>query len=295
MSQGKVTPIARPRTPPFDHGYSFIDKITIWLRDPLSKEGVQDLRQRCDAGKLHVSSKKPFPRWGYEQRLQICQPTREVLEMFAKRNDVFLNYLELAIDFGCNSEDDLDAAYDFLSHHIVKSHHGKQKVKCVGNRRRGTLYWALRNSGNVLVLYADRPSKVTGEVFNAHVEWRIKGSPALKRQKLESLIDLLNLDVRQFWAKRLSLQKVSLVKLGRAQQNFQRKTNRRGDWIIKRGRFAYDIDYRTGCTLMHTFGSVQSLIDEWKWINVRRCLTPIAVESLCQRRFKQWSMQEICL
>jgi hypothetical protein len=260
-------------------GEAFIDRATLWLINPLSKEQLKALRQRCGFRKLHVSRRKPFPHWPYEQRLQICQPKRDVLEIFLHRNDVLLNYVEIALDLTFDSEDERDEAYKFICQHIVKDHHRDQKVKFVG-KEGATRYSAPRNSPNVLVIYRDRASKVTGEVFCVHVEWRIKGRPALKRQQFESLADLVNIEFFAFWQKRLRLHAVNRQKLGRKHNNYFRKTNRRGNWVKRWGRLEIDFDLRSGGLLMRLHGSVQTLIDEVRFIDVRGCLTPIPVEHL---------------
>jgi hypothetical protein len=270
-----VNTISAPINP--DGKYAYFDKVQIWLRQPLNDNAIQSLQSQCGQGGLHVTQQTARFDFSLQQRLQLNQPSQQALQRLSKRNDVHLNAIEFALDLTFVHEDEKDDAFAFISFHHIKKWHGKQHVKFAN----GTRYAAQRTATNNLTLYADRPSKATGEINCVHCEWRTKGRKALSRLGIVQIRDLLNFDHHAFWSKRLLLYRINHDRLGRAYNNQQMNTNRRDPWLHRtEGGFVYNMDKRTGAILVRAFASIQQLIDAKTVKDTGNCLVPITVNQL---------------
>jgi hypothetical protein len=251
----------------------YIDVIRCWLRNPLSDSDLAWLREH--AGGLHVHDGPSRFDYNFVQRITLYQP-REALEWLSRRNDVSPNYAEFSLDWVFASEGDRIAAFRATACTLVKQHHRAQGIRFVGEGDHLTLYSGPRTAPNVIAVYADKPSKITGEPC-VHVEWRAKGVPALRRAGIHSIRDLLDFDHRQFWRDRLILCEVNRRGLGRRYNNWTRKSRRRAPWVIRyAGGFSYDVDLRAGSIIARACGTTQGVIDHCgKHFNVRPCLTRI--------------------
>lgn len=270
--------------------YAYPDKVTAWVKCPLSaaeyawvKErcGYVDLRRNGDLVKMRDRWVRIwFPDPSYRQRVQMCQPSKELLEWFAHRNDVHMSYVELSLDWVFDDGESRADAYRFARRHHVKRHHRDQGIRFFQGEGGVTRYSGPRGAPNVLAIYYDKPSRVTGEVYCVHHDWRMKGA-ALRRASIASVRDLLELDYHKFWADRLLLRSLLVSRLGRAHQNWFRRTARRSPWIVRQGRFTYDVDRRVGSTIVRTLGSTQAVLDKFsRRFDMRRCLVPIDVSHL---------------
>ena len=230
----------KPKIGKIEGRWPFIDKIQVWLADPLTREQLSELRSRC----AHVHSRRELmPFHGqWRHRLQLCQPDDDalaLLDSFAHGRRM-VNYVEVALDLTTASRRDADDLAERLSRTWIKPWRGKQVVARVGN----TLYGAQnRRIRNQAVMYADQHSKATGEVYCVHLEWRITGADAVRAVGLSQLRDLIELDFREFWSKRLQLRHIDIGKLGRA----FRRTRRRKPWVVEWWpSHVVDMDQRAG-------------------------------------------------
>ena len=114
---------------------------------------------------------------------------------------------------------DWEDAYRFTCKHHVKLYHRTQKVAFVGERG-CTRYSGPRKAPNVMVVYCDKPSKVTGEYNCVHFDWRIKGFDALCRAGIKSIRHWLNMDKRKFWSERILLRQFNLNRLGEVHRSW---------------------------------------------------------------------------
>ena len=255
---------------------AYIDEIQMWLQQPLTRVQLNRLAQQCGSCYWCPETKRGQPEYG--QRLQLRQPSRSALHSFRARGDVLINRLELALDWTFDDHLQRDEASDLVGCYLVKRWHGRQQL---GNCE-GTLYTSRRLSVPTnLVVYADRPCRITGEVNCVHVEWRTLGVRNLRRCGLATIDELLRLDHRSFWQRRLVLRAVNFAALGRHYHNTLIGSHRRNRWIQNFGPVAYDYDVRAGCVLARLAGSVQALIDEHhNSFDVIRCLAEIDVGHL---------------
>lgn len=253
--------------------YAYLDRVDVWLGHPLSRSKLEWLERQCRGG-VHVRNKPMNFNSFYRQRLQLRQPSHEALQSLSTLNDVLLCYVEFVLDWTFHTEAERDEARDLFDKHHVKKWHGRQRLRFVKRTR----YTGPRSAANVLATYSDRESKVTGEVFCVHTEWRIRRSRALRAAGVNGLADLLTLDHRGFWSQRLLISALDLRQLGRLHCNTERHTRRRKPWILS---FRYDVHLRAGAIIFNALGSTQAVIDDCgPRFDVKSCLTSINVRHL---------------
>jgi hypothetical protein len=251
MSPGEL---ARARRIVPTEKMSYVDSIQLWLKNPLLPRTRLDwLAAHCDSIDIRQQAKRWDP--SHQVRLQMRRPRREALQWLATLDGMVMNYVEIGLDWTFTSEEERDAAQEFIRTHHVKRWHGDQQVTF---HKGITRYTAQRRVPNKLVSYADRPSRITGEIYCVHVEWRLNGARALRRAGIATVSELLKLDHHQFWKERLLLRRVNLEALGR-QYNVHvlGKGRRRGPWIAFYGpgkSIRYNFDGRAGYILMRTCG-----------------------------------------
>jgi hypothetical protein len=240
----------------------------------LTKEEIAWLRTQAGGPKMRVwnGPARFDPR--YVQRITLFQPTNEALQSLVTR-DPHMTYVEISLDWIFSSRSDKDDAVEFLWKHLVKKNHRDQQVRFVGKDDKITRYSGPRSAPNVIVVYADKPSKVTGQDHCVHIDWRINSGAALRRAGIHSLRDLLDLNYRQFWRKRLKICSLNLRALGRMHLNRNNSVKRRGPWVqyFCNGRFVYDVHLRIGSIIVRVNQSTQAVIDRHrKDFEVNRCV-----------------------
>jgi hypothetical protein len=265
--------------------YGFVDKAQVWLKQPLSHARLKLLKRQCGPGGLHKKSEKAWFDCTLMQRLQLNQPSLEALQSLCSIDGLLLNYVEISLDWVFDHEGARNGAYDFMCQYHVKKYHRGQGIRWEGGGV--TRYTGPRKAPNVLAVYRDRPSKVTGEVNCVHFDWRIKGAVALRRAGITSLTDLVELNHRQFWNGRLLLRALSLRDLGRMYHvHVAGKGRRRGAWVVFSGRkgFPYHADLRAGAAILRALNSTQAVLDCYIGkFNVNRCLRNVSGEHLLPR------------
>ena len=179
--------------------------------------------------------------------------------------------LDLIVDDGVEAE----TLREFFDKHLIQRWHGKQDVSRSGS----ITYWGHRWSRNQPVIYHDLPSKISGQVFCVHVEWRTKQASAVRALGIRRLRDLARFNHREFWTKKLQLRAVDYGKLGR----IFRKTRRRNPWIVEwLPGHPFDMDRRIGRMIASAsqrspLGSVQAIKDFCPF-NIDRALVKLPVE-----------------
>ena len=259
--------------------FSYCDAIQIWLKHPLPRKDLTWLRSKC--GSIHVHDQPARFDWSYQQRLQLRQPTHAALQSLSTLNELYLNRVELSLDWTFANEPERDAAYQLVCLHHVKKWHGQQHI----GFKKLTRYTGPPGARNLMALYPDKACRITGEVFCVHLDWRIKGPGAVRAAGVSSLHDLLDFNYRQFWEGKLLLCEFDVRSLGRHyNSHVAGKGRRRGPWIYFCGHdgwFAYDVDLRTGAIIIEALQSTQQVIDCYRGkFNVNRCLKSIEVQHL---------------
>jgi hypothetical protein len=262
---------------------TYIDIAQVWLREPLPKTELPRQFLRPYKAAVHYGKLKSDPSYRLRLRLHHGPELYSYLRYLDARGGVFLNYAELALDWVFDDETQHQYANEFAGQHQLKLYHRRQHGV---NWVKGTRYSGPSGLAQRVVQYADRVSKVTGEGPCVHFCYRMRGVNALRRNGMDSLTDLLALNPREFWFKRLRFFAVDARALGRRLLNQQHRTRRRGPLISRRvlpnGReFQYDLDHRTGCVVLRAIPTVQEAVDFYKAkISIRACLVPIEISHL---------------
>ena len=137
----------------------------------------------------------------FVQRLTLFQPSPEALIWLARR-DVHMSYMEVSLDWTFENEAEKDDAFAFVCRYLVKQHHRSgQGIRFVGKDGKFTRYTAARGAPNLIAMYADKPSKATGEIFCVHLDWRISRAYALRRAGIYKVSDLINFNHQEFCAR----------------------------------------------------------------------------------------------
>jgi hypothetical protein len=170
--------------------YAYIDKIQFWVIDPLDQHTLDLLKAECGKGGLSVSNKRARFDYRFRQRVQLRQPTEKAFRLLSKRNDVLVNGVEIALDLIFKNWCDRDTAIEFFHEHLVRRWHGsRQEIRVYrhGQLNRAGIdsgqcrYDAGRSAPNMIVVYPEPFSRVTGELHCVHIEWRAKGVRAILR------------------------------------------------------------------------------------------------------------------
>lgn len=236
--------------------YAYVDVIHVWFQETLNARQVAWFRGQC--GSSHSQDRAPWWDRSYNQEFRLRQPSKEALEFLARRNDVLLTYAELALDIIMDDEQGCGHLLDIFEKHYLQRWHGKRETKFfagVGGRTAKG-----RSRGTTISWYADRPSKITGEVNCFHIEAQVQGSGALRRIGINHPRDLLSFDHAALWRRQLHncFFQLDVGRLYRTWNNQHRGTRRRKPDVDKNGR---NRDRAKGAVLFRAFGSLQALVD----------------------------------
>jgi hypothetical protein len=204
----------------------YFDKVVVWLLQPADKATIKELKKQC----AHLHKGRKPARWNshFRQRLEFKRPSPEALRWIASRNDALISQVEFALDYIFATWDDRDDAYDFLDQHLIRRWHGKKQPIVIYPGKNQTRYDAPRSARNKIVFYRQPHSRITGELYCLHTEWRSNGNKALEGIGSYSGKDLANFDHHKFWKKRLVLCRLlDEDRVGRFIHNFDNKTKRR--------------------------------------------------------------------
>jgi hypothetical protein len=211
----------------------------------------------------------------YRQRLDFKQPGDVALQWIAGRPDALINAVEVAADWIFRDRNERDDAADFLHWHLVRRWHPRKAAIYVHPGTARTRYDARRGARNMVVVYTEAFSRVTGECCNVHLEWRANGAQAVRALGIESGRDLLDFDHRGFWEKRLMLVHVDPARLGQYMRNRRNGTRSRAidppndtDDCEPRprrycNRTVVPDDGRDGQIVLDGVGCLQELIDTY--------------------------------
>jgi len=179
---------------------------------------MQALERLCgdEGAKLLLGSPDFGPRWG--SRVDLFQPRTAALQLLHQsikgRYVAELAYIEIALDMIAKDQAKADAIGAGVLRHCVRPY--QRRDVCL---RGSIFYWASRLAPSNLVLYLDKPSKQAGARDGspcAHLEVRLRGSPALAQANLYGLPDVIGLDHLAFWERAVRLYSIrSYAELGR--------------------------------------------------------------------------------
>jgi hypothetical protein len=208
--------------------YAF-DRVTVWLDRPELPVPDQRLKSQCTALVVSLRQMRYNPRW--KLKVDIFQPTIECLRRLAQalEQDVgaLITYIEIACDIPTSGK---KQALKWRNHFLAEARVKYQRQVVI--RHLTNWYYGRRNyyaghekpesmsgdkarhgdkRGSMLVVYADRPSKLNNsqpketDTPSCHIECRSSGSNALSRIGIASLLDLIDFDHSKFWTEYVRL------------------------------------------------------------------------------------------
>lgn len=263
--------------------HAYIDRVRGWAQHPFTRADRAYLQQQCSKLYAPPPRRRRWDRDGYQQYLDLTQPTDTALRHLGAGATV--NYTEFALDWVFNYQDERADAATFANQHLVKRwHRASQGIRFVEGVTR---YIAGRHATANLVTYADQACKVTGELACVHIEYRVRGQRSLQRLGIRCAQDLVNFGHYEFWKQRLILRAIDEDQFGRLyNRHLLGKGPRYGPWEHRvTGGVTYNYDSRTGYTLVRIYDSTQALLDEFgKRLDMRTCLVDLNVEHLLPER-----------
>jgi len=236
--------------------WSFFDRLSYripkrWLTEPRRFF----LEEHC--ANLTCVTGRPIRRGSHRDKvnlLSILRPSAEAMEFIQREADSLLNYVELKVELCYQDEYKREAVDSFLRFALVKNYHRKQKTARASD---WNFYTGSRRAPNIITIYSDRPSKLTGQPYCVALEWRAQGVRAVDRLHRYCRNSLADFDHHKSWSENLHLFIVDAKRLGKG---YWRKFGRKRPKPVKHGNFYYDPDRRVGGTLLLNFAP-QELID----------------------------------
>ena len=269
----------------------YFDVVQVWLQQPLSPSRIEWLRSHCGRGGLKDTNAPARFDPSYRQRLRLMQPRLPALQFLSPLR-LLMNYLEIALDWIFDDQFQKLVADLLARQYLVEKFHRRDSNLVEGV----TLYTRRRDARNKITIYADKPSRMSGELDCVHVEARMAGAGAIGRAGISSVADLPTFDHRAFWQRRLLMYDIDLGKLGRdyyARVGGHRR--RRSGRISVHGSYHYDFDLHAGGSILQNLEmelkergerigdslSTQQALDRLrKSFDVAACLQPINVSHL---------------
>jgi hypothetical protein len=151
-------------------------------------------RQRL--GRLVECVDKQGRCWG--QRLILNQPSREALRQLAQllhqHPGSKLRRVDVALDMQATNSTWLR---QMLVTHSMLRWRRQAEMQEIAE----TVYWERVHKARNLVLYSDKPNKITGELDCCHLELRFTRAKVVKRHGLDDIGKLLKLNPRQLFLK----------------------------------------------------------------------------------------------
>lgn len=179
---------------------SYIDTVQIYTARTIEDEEKAFLRSHSFGYKpLGVM---PFQEEVWVDGIQLDHADREAFEFFEQRSlDHIITRVDPALDLCTQSYDAAVQLGKFVVSHLLYPRHPPAESVL---RFKSTYYWRRPESSTGLVVYSDQLSKPTG-LHCTHVEWRIKGSNAVRDAGIKTAADVLDFDPVGFLRKRLKL------------------------------------------------------------------------------------------
>lgn len=188
---------------------SYIDSICVVLPGRMPKEMFRFLRESLYAAlrprkRRYVLRKVTTANGFWIFKITVHQPTPasvQILEDAVDTINARLLEVHVSLDLETSSLADAMALQDYLEHRLLPS---TRQSKPVERFKTTTYFNRLTRKGLEVAVYSDKPSKVNGAPC-FHMDWRMIGAAILKRERLSTGSEILGLDHRDFWDRKLAL------------------------------------------------------------------------------------------
>lgn len=214
--------------------YFCFDQVRFWTKRRLTNAERDSIKAHSGGFRPNHVKREHYAfmqSLGWRQSHALFQPTNGTFRMLDKSfgDDVLINYIEPRLELVSDYDEDTQDLYRFLERHQWQGHRSKNEQS---TDYYGTIYSGYR-ARNEYVIYADRPSKITGEVHCVAVEWRTSGKGACAEKGIRTFADLIAFDHLAFWKSRLKLARIDMLKLELDCQNVGRRV------MLRRPRHEY--------------------------------------------------------
>jgi hypothetical protein len=225
--------------------YGYADTVSCWLSRPLSDGQIGQLV--ANTGKRPKVTNELFdPSGRYVQRVELRQPNDIALDVLRRHHDphLIVTRVHLALDLVTATTVVREALRNYLLKHLVQPWYRGDGLITFED----TVYRYPSRRHDQMVMYDDKPCRVTGEVDCVHLEWRAQRHRSAVRAGAETIEDLLAFDHRAFWDRKLRLLELDYSKLGRAHLRHHGLTKRRSADLTSHGAsgHVWDWDVRAG-------------------------------------------------
>lgn len=202
-SPGGVSPVSR---------VAYIDTLGVWMAK-VDKTIEDTLQGECDS--LYIKRRRARFNSQLTCRLTLHQPSENAIRFLGRlalTHQLLVNEIHIALDFVVGTKADALAMHQFVTRHLHKRWPGKQQAtEYLGTTYSGNRSWDTQ----ILTSYATRPSKVNGQPC-CHIEWRAKGARYTKLLGAFTPAQVMDLDLTEFWRRRLHMQRIDVEALGKA-------------------------------------------------------------------------------
>jgi hypothetical protein len=204
--------------------------------------------------------------WGYRVIVhQPSIPTQKILDVLQEQHGAVICRFDIAYDFP-------HVTRAWLERHVImrwrrkgamlEQPNGVYFIVQKGRRKR---------SGRDIYLYDDRPSKITGELDVPHLDLRFQNAEAVRRQGINLVRDLIDLNPRELFEKHLKLVNVNIEgvtnllirKTLRAERERHQRRRRQSKKICPfLDRFRASLPHRLRCQLNRLFRGRAQLVKD---------------------------------
>jgi hypothetical protein len=244
----------------------YFDVIVIWLVTPVDGCTLKRLRKHCDD--LHHKNRIARFNKEFKQRLELKQPDEVALRWIASRRGL-INRVEVALDLIYATLAEAEATRSYLHRHLTRRWHFHQTILYYKNDPSNERYDGPRSAPNIITDYLQDHSRITGEYYCLHLEWRATGVKAVRAAGILRPRHVLTFNFRAFWEPRMRLYTVDPERLGRMFRNRQAGT--------RSYRFTPQ-DRTEGEDTLRLYATMQELIDYYSPARIGRILTPLSSE-----------------
>jgi hypothetical protein len=236
--------------------YSFLDREHFRHPNRFTPAHVVALRALCPKGKVNPARLPPDYRRFDWRRIHGTRPTTAALDYLEALGGVVPIYRERSLDLIFASSRECWDAERFINRHSLKKYRRRPHRYERSGRAR---YTDKRKAPNNLVIYSQPYSRVTGELYCLHLDWRTRGRRALAANGGDTILDHRTFDPRHFWRQRLLLREIDdYATLGRWWMRWARRVNRRRDGAEWTGEYS---NAEIGKRLFALCHDVQGLVD----------------------------------
>jgi hypothetical protein len=183
--------------------------------------------------------------------------------------------LHVAYDFHFASPIELTIFTDFVVRYAIQRH--SPAFSTTIREHRDTIYWQRKRASVCAVFYADKPNRLTGDIYCGHLEIRLRRRITLRRFGIERPSDVSHTDFAEIF--RRTIQFLSVNELG-LQNAINRRAIARNIPASKAPTAALALhvgSYAAGRTGGPSAVAARAVCNSWL-IPIRQVLTPFDVK-----------------